>query len=122
MTQEEIVKDLDSMKSEIAEIETFLAGESTDETVNAEKIARLKDLNDKYSDLAKQLDSENADLAKAINEDSEADSTTDSTTTNAEVESDTDDTTSNVGSSIGTSTSSTDEDLATVTTAPGQAA
>jgi hypothetical protein len=122
MTQEEIVKDLDSMKSEISEIETFLAGESTDETVNAEKIARLKDLNNKYSDLAKQLDSENADLAKAINEDSETDSTTDSNTTNAEVESDTDDTISIVGASTGSNTPSTDEDLATVTTATSQAA
>ena len=119
ITQDEVVSELETMKSEIAEIEDFLASDSKDETVNANKIARLKELNAKYSDLAKQIDAENASFTNELENDEEP---TKATTDKAQVDTDTSNTTDSMGASVGTNTSDLDQINSQVSVGDKQAA
>jgi len=113
MNYDEALKELETMKSEIAEIEDFLSGDSKDEKVNQQKIARLKELNEKYSKLTDNVYSENAPLTQEMSNDTESTEIEDK---GSNVVSDTSNTNSTVGSDTGSSAPTDSEANETVTT------
>jgi DNA repair ATPase RecN len=113
MNYDEALKELETMKSEIAEIEDFLSGDSKDEKVNQQKIARLKELNEKYSKLTDNVYSENAPLTQEMSDEAESNKTEDKV---SNVVPDTSNANSNMGNNIGTSAPTDSETAEPITT------